>query len=53
MKTDLGSIYTTVLDKIIQKQSKVKTNTIFVLAGITPYIKHGTFRRNDNRYYHF
>lgn len=38
MKTDLGSIYTTVLDKIIQKQSKVKTNTIFVLAGITPYI---------------
>lgn len=38
MRTDLESIYTAVLDKIIQKQSKVKTNSIFVLAGITPYI---------------
>lgn len=38
MRTDIENIYTTVLDKIIQKQLKIKANTILVLTGITPYI---------------
>ena len=38
MNHNLGDKYTTVLDKIIQKQVEAKANTIFVLTGITPYI---------------
>ena len=38
MNQNLEDKYTTVLDKIIQKQVEVKANTIFVLTGITPYI---------------
>lgn len=38
MNQNLGDKYTTVLDKIIQKQVEIKANTIFVLTGITPYI---------------
>ena len=38
MNQNFGDKYTTVLDKIIQKQVEVKANTIFVLTGITPYI---------------
>lgn len=38
MIANLGDKYTTVLDRIIQRQVEVKANTIFVLTGITPYI---------------
>lgn len=38
MSNKLKDIYTNVFENIIKKQIREKTNTIFVLAGISPYI---------------
>ncbi len=38
MSQVLEGKYTSVFDRIIQKQIEIKANTIFVLTGITPYI---------------
>ena len=38
MSNKLKNIYTNAFDNIIKKHTRDKANTIFVLAGITPYI---------------
>ena len=38
MRNKLKNIYTHALDNIIKRHIGTKSNTIFVLAGITPYI---------------
>ena len=38
MSNKLKNIYTNAFENIIKKQIRVKPNTIFVLAGISPYI---------------
>ena len=38
MSNKLKNIYTNAFDNIIKKHIRTKANTIFVLAGITPYI---------------
>ena len=46
MSNKLKNIYTNAFDNIIKKHTRDKANTIFVLAGITPYIYVENF--NDN-----
>lgn len=38
MRNKLKNIYTNAFDNIIKKHIRTKANTIFVLAGISPYI---------------
>ena len=44
MSNKLKNIYTNAFDNIIKKHTRDKANTIFVLAGITPYIYVENFR---------
>ncbi len=43
MMSMIKNIYTDAFVKIIKKHTEAKTNTIFVLAGITPYINMDKF----------
>ena len=44
MSNKLKNIYTNAFDNIIKKHIRAKANTIFVLAGITPYIYVENFK---------
>lgn len=46
MNNKLKNIYTYAFEKIIRKHTEDKTNTIFVLVGITPYIHMEKFSDN-------
>lgn len=43
MKSMIKKTFTDAFEKIIKKHTEAKTNTIFVLAGITPYINMDKF----------
>ena len=46
MSNKLKNIYTNAFENIIKKHIRAKANTIFVLAGITPYIYVEKYKDN-------